>query len=79
MHGLGKNWMLTLLDKQSTEIKEHDKIMARIEYFYSELYDNNQAVKIQTYPKVVPSIMSWVVEAALRKMKNVKEDGKISS
>ena len=43
--------MITLLEKQGKEIQEQDKIMERIEEFYSELYDSDQAVTIQTYPK----------------------------
>ena len=50
-HSLGKNRMITLLDKQGKEIQEQDKIMERIEAFYSELYDSDQAVTIQTDPK----------------------------
>ena len=50
--------------------------MNRIEQFYSELYDSDQAVTIQTDPDEVPPIMAWGVEAALRKMKNGKEAGK---
>ena len=65
-HSLGKNRMITLLDKQGREIQEQDKIMERIEEFYSALYDSDQAVTIQT----------WEVEAALRKMKHRKEAGK---
>ena len=61
-HSLGKNRMITLLDKQ--------------EEFYSELFESDQAVTIQTDPKEVPPIMAWEVEAALRKMKNGKEAGK---
>ena len=68
--------MITLLDKQGKEIQEQDNIMERIEEFYSELYDSDQAVTIQTDPKEVPPIMAWEVEAALRKMKNGKEAGK---
>ena len=69
--------MITLLDKQGREIQEQDKIMERIEEFYSELFDSDQAVTIHTDPKEVPPIMAWEVEeAALRKMKNVKEAGK---
>ena len=48
------------------------KTMERIEEFYSELYDSDQAVTIQTDPEEVPPIMAWEVEAALRKMKNGK-------
>ena len=50
--------------------------MARIEVFYSKLYDSDQAVTIQTYPEEVPSIMAWEVEAALRRITNGKEAGK---
>ena len=52
--------------------------MARIEEYYSELYESDQAVTIQTDPEDVglPPIMAWKVEAALRKMKNRKEAGK---
>ena len=76
-HSLGKNRMITLLDKQGREIQEQDKIMERIEEFYSELFDSDQAVTIQTDPKEVPPIMAWEVEAALRKMKNGKKREKI--
>ena len=68
--------MITLLDKHGKEIQEQDKIMERLEEFYSELYDIDQAVTIQTDPEEVPPIMAWDVEAALRKMKNGKEAGK---
>ena len=68
--------MITLLNRQGKEIQEQDKIMERIEEFYSELYDSDQAVTIRTDPEEVPSIMAWEVEAALRKMKNGKEAGK---
>ena len=68
--------MITLQDKHGKEIQEQYKIMERIEEFYSELYDSDQAVIIQTDPKEVPPIMAWEVEAALRKMKNGKEAGK---
>ena len=68
--------MITLLDKQGKEIQEQDKIMERIEEFYSELYDSDQAAIIQTDPKEVPPITAWEVEATLRKMKNGKEAGK---
>ncbi len=49
-HSLGKNRMITLLDKQGKDIQEQDKIMERIEEF-SELYDSDQAVTMQTTPK----------------------------
>ena len=75
-HNLGKKRMITLLDKHGKEIQEQDKIMERIEEFYSELFDSDQAVTIQTDPEEVPPIMAWEVEAALQKMKNGKEAGK---
>ena len=65
--------MITLLDKQGKQIQEQDKIMARIEEYYSVSYDSDQAVTIQTDHEEVPPIMAWKVEAALRKMKNGKE------
>ena len=68
--------MVTLQDKQGKEIQEQDKIMERIEEFYSELYDSDQAVTKQTDPEEVPPIMAREVEAALRKMKNGKKAGK---
>ena len=52
--------------------------MERIEEFYSDLYDSDQAVTIQTDPKV-PPITAWEVEAALRKMKKWERSGKRSS
>ena len=75
-HSLGKNRMITLLDKQGKEIQEQYMIMERIEEFSSELYDSDQVVTILPYPEEVPPIMAWEVEAALRKMKNGKESGK---
>ena len=68
--------MITLLDKQGKEIQEKYNIMERIQEFYSELYDSDEAVTIQTYPLEVLPIMAREVEAALRKMKNGKEAGK---
>ena len=50
--------------------------MERNEEFYSELYDSNQAVTIQTDPEQAPPIMAWEVDAALRKLNNRKEAGK---
>ena len=68
--------MITLLDKQGKEIQEQDNILERIEEFYSELYDSDQAVTVQTDPEEVPPTMAWEVEAALSKLKNGKEAGK---
>ena len=69
--------MITLLDKQGKEIHEQDKIMERIEEFYSEVYDSSQAVTVQTYPEEVPPIMAWEMDDALRKIKNGKEAGRV--
>ena len=67
---LGQDRFITLLDKQGREIRDQDKIMERIEEFYTELYDSEQNIKIHTDPKEVPEITSWEFEAALRNMKN---------
>ena len=67
-HSLGKNRMITLLDKQGKEIQEQDKIMARIEEYSSVLYDSDHVVTIQTDPEKVPPIMAWEVESAQRKI-----------
>ena len=71
--------MKTLLDKHGREIQEQDKIMERIEEFYSELFDSDQAVTIQTDPEEIPPIMAWEVEAALRKNEKWERSGKRSS
>ena len=68
-HSLGKHRMITLLDKQGKEIQEKYNIMERIQEFYSELYDSDEAVTIQTDPEEVLPIMA----PALRKIKNGKE------
>ena len=60
-HSLGKIRTITLLGKQDKDIQEQDNIMERIEEFYSELYDSDQAITIQTYPEEVPPIMAWEV------------------
>ena len=67
MQTLSQNRLMTLLDKQSTIIHDQDKIIERIDEFYSELYDSEQSTIFHTDPKKVPS---WEVEAALRDMKN---------
>ncbi len=47
--------------------------MERIEEFYSELYDSDQVVTIQTDPgEVLPSIVVWEIDAPY-KMKGGKE------
>ena len=65
--------MITLPDKQDKEIQEKYNIMERIQEFYSELYDSDEAVTTQTDPEKVLPIMAREVEAALGKMKNGKE------
>ena len=70
---IGKHRMITLLDKQGKDIQEKYNIMERIQEFYSELYDSDEAVTIKTDPEEVLPIMAREVEAALRKMKNGKE------
>ena len=67
---LGQDRLITLLDKQGREIHDQDKIVERIEEFYTELYKSEQSTIIHTDPKEVPEITSWEVEAALRDMKN---------
>ena len=54
-------------------MKEQHQGMERIEQFYSELYDSDQAVTIQTDPEEVPLIMAWKVEAVLRNTKKNQE------
>ena len=66
---LAQNRLFTLLDKQGREIRDQDKIIERIEEFYTELYDSEENTIIHTDPKEVPEITSWEVEAA-RDMKN---------
>ena len=72
-HSLVKNRTITLLDKHGKEIQEKYNIMERIQEFYSELYDSDEAVTMQTHPEEVLPIMARELEAALRKMKNGKE------
>ena len=69
--------MITLLDKQGKEIQDKYNVMERIQLFYSELYDNDEVVTIQTEPEEVLPIMAREVETALRKMKNGKKRKKI--
>ena len=67
---LDQDRLITLLDKQGGEIHDQDKIIERIETFYTELYDSEQSTTIHTYPKEVPEITSWEVEVPLRNFKN---------
>ena len=74
-HILCQNRLITLLDNQGREIQDQDKILERIEEFYTELYDSDQTITIRTDPREVPSVTTWEVEAALKKMKNGKTTG----
>ena len=67
---LGPDRLITLLDKQGREIRDQDKIIERIEEFFTELYDIEQSNIIHTDPKEVPQITSGEVAAALRDKKN---------
>ena len=64
---------------QTRQRDQQDKIMARIEEFYSQLHYRDQAVTIQTDPEEVPQIMAWEVEAALRKLEKWERSRKRSS
>ena len=74
-HILGQNRLITLLDNQGRKIQDQDNIFDRIEEFYTEFYDSDQTVTIRTDPREVPSVTTWEVEAALKKMKNGKATG----
>ena len=67
---LGQDRLITLRDKQGREIRDQDKIIERIEEFYTELYDSEQNAIIHIDPKEVPETTPWEVEVALRDMKN---------
>ena len=54
-------------DKQGKESHDQDKIIERIEEFYT---DNKTSIIIHTDPKEVPEITSWEAEAALWDVKN---------
>ena len=70
MQKLSQDRLITLLDKQGRDIRDQDKIIERIDEFYTELYDSEQSTIIHTDPKEVPAITSWEVKASLRDMKN---------
>ena len=53
---LRQNRMITLTDMQDKEILDHDKIIKRIEEFYTEVYNSEQSTIIHTNPKEVPEI-----------------------
>ena len=70
---------MILLDKQGKHIEQKDRTTRfhpGMEQLYSLLYDSDRAVTIQRYPKEVPPMMAWEVEAAVRTMKKGKEAGK---
>ena len=70
---LGQDRLITLLDKEDRYIHDHDKIIERIEEFYSELYDSVPSTIIHVDLKGVSEITLWKVEAALRDMKSGSE------
>ena len=51
---------------QGGEIRDQDKIIERIEEFYTELYESELSTIIHTDQKDVPAIISSEVEAALK-------------
>ena len=75
MQKLGRDRLITLMDKQGRGIHDQDTIIERIEKFYTELFDSEQSTVFYTEPKKVPEITSWEVEAALRDMKNGTASG----
>ena len=48
---LDQDRLITLLDRQGREIHDQDKIIERIEKFYTELYDSEQSTIIHIDPK----------------------------
>ena len=67
---LGQDRLITLLEKQGREIHDHDKIIDRIEEFYTEQFNSELSTIFHIDPKDTPAIISWEVEASLRDMKN---------
>ena len=47
---LGQYRLITLVDKQDREAHDQDKIIERIEEFYTELYNSEQSTIIHTDP-----------------------------
>ena len=81
---IGRDRLITFLDKQCREIHEQDRIVERIEEFYTGLYDSEQSTIIYTDPKDVPALTSWEMEKALGDMKNgahrnIEKQGKLLS
>jgi len=56
MQKLGKDRLITLLDKQGRKIHDQDKIIERIEKFYIELNDSELRTIIHNDPKEIPEI-----------------------
>ena len=65
MQKLSQDRLITLLDEQGREIHDQDKVIVRIEEFYTELYDNEHSSIIHSDQKKVTEITSWEAEAAL--------------
>ena len=65
MQKLDQDRLITHLDNQSREIHDHDKIIVRIEEFYTMLYDSEQSTMIHIDPKETPEITSWEVGGSL--------------
>ena len=64
--------LITLVVKQGREeMHDQDKIIERIEEFYTEqLYKSEQSTIIHTDANEIPEVISREVEAALQSMKN---------
>ena len=50
--------LITLLDKEGREIRDPDKIIERMDEFYTELHDCEQNTIYHTDPNDVPEITS---------------------
>ena len=50
------------MEKQGREFHDQDKIIERIQEFYTELYDSEQSTILHTDPNKVPEITLWEVE-----------------
>ena len=51
---LGQDRLITLPDKQGRKIHDQDKIIERIEEFYTDLYNSEQSTILHTDLKKVP-------------------------
>ena len=72
---LGRDRMVSLLDRDGLEITDQDKIIKRIEEFYGELYKSTEEVNIETANTSLEDITEGEIEATLKKMKNGKATG----